>query len=554
MLKKKINLLNLLFLGMVWLVSCKKTEQAEPLPEPVESFYYKQISVNGENNQLTYTNINQKPQIKVSFSAPLQAQQISNFISLSSPNENIPLTITLANHDSSLVISPAAPLPYLSKYTFSILPALKSAKGTPLNTTVLVSLFTAIDSTDKFARIPDEELLTLVQKQTFAYFWDFAHPESGMARERNTSGDIVTSGGTGFGIMSILVAIERGFITREQGKARIEKITEFLRNKADKYHGAFPHWLNGGTGKTIPFSQKDDGADLVETSFLMEGLLTARQYFNQPEDASLKTGITALWEAVEWDWFTKNKENVLYWHWSPNYGWDMNHAIRGWNECLITYVLAASSPTHPISYEVYNQGFARNGSMKNGNSYYNYKLPLGGAYGGPLFFEHYSFLGLDPRGLSDAYADFGEQVVNHSKINYQYCVTNPKSYNGYSKDCWGLTASDSNNGYAAHEPNNDLGVISPTAALSSMPYTPEESMRALRFFYYKMGDKLWGRYGFKDAFNLTSIWFAESFLAIDQGPVIVMIENHRSQLLWKHFMAVPEVKTGLKNLNFKSAY
>ncbi len=544
-----IKWIGLIFCGVV---ACRNSGQPDPLPEPVlpESFYYKQLAVNDIPGQLSYNSLPARPVIRINFSAPLNTLQLKDFISLSSATENVPLLITATERDSALTIQPVSDLDFLARYTFKIQPDLKSAKGTPLNTTIQISLFTAIDSTDKFPRISDDDLLTLLQRQTFRYFWDFAHPVSGLARERNTSGDIVTSGGSGFGIMAFPAAIERGFISRAEGYERLLKITDFLTGKADRFHGAFPHWLNGATGKAVAFSQKDDGADLVETSFLIQGLLTARAYFDRPEEAALRSKITTLWEEVEWNWFTKNGEKVLYWHWSPQYQWEMNLPIRGWNECLITYVLAAASSTFPISREVYDQGFAANGQMKNGNTYYGYRLPLGRSTGGPLFFSHYSFLGLDPRGLNDAYASYSEQVINHTRINYAYCVANPKQFNGYSPDCWGLTASDSHNGYSAHAPDNDLGVISPTAALSSIAYTPEESLRALRFFYYKLGDKLWGEYGIKDAFNLSVPWFASSYLAIDQAPVIVMTENYRTGLIWKLFMSDKEVERGLQRLGF----
>lgn len=413
-----------------------------------------------------------------------------------------------------------------------------------------------IDSTDKFPTIPDEELLTLVQKQTFKYFWDFAHPVSGLARERNSSGDVVTSGGSGFGIMTIPVAIERKFITRAQGLERMQKIVAFLNNNAQKFHGAFPHWLHGATGAVVPFSAKDNGADLVETSFLIQGLLTARQYFNgvASEELKLRKDIDTIWHNVEWDWFQKDKGDVLYWHWSPDHGWDVNLPIRGWNECLITYVLAASSPTHPIAKSVYDKGWTREGQFVNGKDFYGINLPLGDPYGGPLFFSHYSFLGINPNNLTDSYTNYFTQNRNHTLINYNYCKTNPAGFAGYSAACWGLTASDIPDGYNANSPSNDKGVISPTAALSSFPYTPTESMTALKFFYYKLGDKIWGEYGFRDAFSIDKVWFADSFLAIDQGPIIIMIENHRTQLPWNLFMGNVEVKSGMKKLGFASPH
>ncbi len=408
--------------------------------------------------------------------------------------------------------------------------------------------------------ISDTSLLELVQKQTFRYFWEFAHPVSGMARERSNKTDeygweTTTTGGTGFGIMATVVAVERKWIERDTAALRLIKMVSFLR-KADKFHGVFPHWLNGETGKVIPFSPKDDGGDLVETSYLFQGLLAARHYFNQnnAQEIQLRQKITWLWNEVEWDWYTRGGISVLYWHWSPNHGWAMNNEIRGWNECLITYILAASSDKYPIKPDVYHRGWANSSHFKNEREYYGIKLPLGFDYGGPLFFAHYSFLGIDPNGLKDAYANYWEQNKNHTLINREHVLRNPNRFKGYSADCWGLTASDNQQGYAAHSPTEDLGVITPTAALSSFPYTPEYSMQALKYFYYKLGDKIWSEYGFVDAFNESKNWYAESHLAIDQGPIIVMIENYRSGLLWKLFMNIPEIQQGMKKLGFQSPY
>jgi len=407
--------------------------------------------------------------------------------------------------------------------------------------------------------LSDSALLDTVQKQTFRYFWDFAHPVSGLARERSNLAEYgpetTTIGGTGFGVMAIIVAAERKWITRDTAAGQLLKIVRFLRN-ADVFHGAYPHWMFGESGKVKRFSPKDDGADLVETSYLFQGLLCARQYFSRddPKENELRRRINWLWNEVEWDWFTRDRLNVLYWHWSPNHGWAMNNEIRGWNECLITYVLAASSPSHSIDASVYSRGWANGIDFKNQRQYYGIKLPLGPDFGGPLFFSHYSFMGLDPRGLKDRYADYWEQNKNHTLINYEHCVRNPGKFKGYGSNSWGLTASDTYNGYDAQSPTNDKGTISPTAALSSFPYTPEYSMKALKHFYYDLGDKLWSEYGFVDAFNESRNWYAKSHLAIDQGPIIVMIENYRSGLLWRLFMSCPEIKTGLKKIGFESPW
>jgi hypothetical protein len=424
---------------------------------------------------------------------------------------------------------------------------------------VLVLLITscAPDSPIK-KNLSDDQLLDLVQQQTFRYFWDFGDPVSGLARERSNTADygneVSTIGGTGFGVMSFIVAAERKWKTREEVAARLLKMLNFLQ-KADRFHGMFPHWVYGATGQVRPFSENDNGADIVESAFLFQGLLAAREYFdkNNKVEKQIRSIITRLWNEADWNWFTKG-ENVLYWHWSPDKEWIMNHRITGYNECLITYVLAASSPTHTISADVYHKGWTDSKNFINGKDYYGIKLPLGFDYGGPLFFAHYSFLGLDPRGLKDQYADYWMQNKNHTLINRQYCIENPKKFKGYGENCWGLTASDNHLGYGAHSPTEDLGVITPTAALSSFPYTPEYSMKALRHFYEDLGDKIWTEYGFADAFNETEDWYASSHLAIDQGPIIVMIENYRSGLLWKLFMKNNEIQNGLRKLGFDSPH
>jgi len=460
------------------------------------------------------------------------------------------LNFSLAEDNSRVIISNTADLLDYTKYYFTISSNLQSVNGYAFGG-FSNNFFTSLDSTYKFPELTDKALLDLVQQQTFRYFYDFAHPASGMARERNTSGNTVTTGGSGFGLMALIVGMERQFITREQGLEHIDKVLNFLES-CDRFHGAWPHWLNGNTGDVQPFSTKDNGADLVETSFMIQGLITLRQYLDDQVTAEkdLITRIDTLWHQVEWDWFTRGGQDVLYWHWSPNYLWDMNMQIRGYNETLITYVLAGSSPGHAVPASVYHKGYARDGGIINGKTFYGITLPLGYDYGGPLFFAHYSFLGLDPRDLSDQYASYWEQNVNHTLINREHCVQDPYGYIGYSADCWGLTASDGNEGYSAHSPTNDRGVITPTAALSSMPYTPEYSMDALRHFYYLLGDKLWGNYGFYDAFNITENWWADSYLAIDQGPIVVMIENYRTGLLWDLFMSAPEIQSGLTKLGF----
>ncbi len=529
-------------------VSCSK----DPQPEvKLPNAFVKEFAVNGVvvKNNSSVANVNpDEVLITIRFSTDIDKKKIDlSRFSITKMSEAFELVE--CSDSKSLVMRIKEKLPPYEYYTFSVFKGKNC--GLNLIDSYSFKFLTKLDESDKFERISTDDLLTLVQKKTFDYFWSYAHPVSGLARERLNSGNTVTTGGSGFGIMTIPVAIERGFITRSEGAERILTIATFLDEKAERFHGAYSHWLNGETGKAIAFSTKDNGADLVETALLVQGLLAVQQYFNldNQTESAIRQKIQKIWEAVEWDWFI-NSSNALFWHWSPNYGWDMNMNISGWNEALIVYVLAASSPTYSITKSVYDTGWARNGAMKNGKKFYDITLPLGLDLGGPMFFAHYSFMGLDPRNLKDKYADYWEQNVAHARINQAYCKANPKGHFGYSERCWGLTASDYHDGYTASSPTNDKGTIAPTAALASMPYTPEASLKALEYFYYVLGDNLFKKYGFIDSFTLGKKWFAPSYIAIDQGPIVVMIENYRTGLLWDCFMKNEDVQRGLDKLGF----
>ncbi|ANI90786.1 beta-glucosidase [Arachidicoccus ginsenosidimutans] len=432
---------------------------------------------------------------------------------------------------------------------------------------LLLCVFTAKAQSSAITERPeilsDSALLTLVEQRTFDYFYKGSEPASGMAFERihaddiypEHDSDVIATGGSGFGLMNLIVGCERSFITKREFINQITKIIVFLE-KAEKYHGMFSHWYYPN-GHTKPFGQKDDGGDMVESSFLLQGLLCVRQYLktNFKNENNLINRINTIWKNADYSWYTHGK-NVLYWHWSPDYGWQMNFPIHGFNECLIAYILAASSPAHSIDKKVYVEGWCMNGKIKHTSIYKNISIPFyqqgNPAYGGPIFWTQYSFLGLNPNGLRDEYGSYDEQTKNMALINEQWCADNPKNFKGYSDSCWGLTASYSVDGYTAHAPNmqSDLGVITPTAALSSFPYTPQQSMKALKYFYNDLGNKIWGKYGFYDAFSETANWYPKKYLAIDEGTIAPMIENYRSGLLWKLFMSCPEVQQGLNKLGF----
>lgn len=501
------------------------------------------LASQGLIRNLPYNEVN----LQFVFSESLRYQDLERYIIFTPRFE---ADYSLSDDGQTVTVKNSENLDYYRQYFVHVSGDLVFDNGfefDPFNT----SFQTGLNPEYKFPKISDNELLDKIQSATFKYFWDFAHPESGMARERNTSGDLVTTGGSGFGLKAILVGIQRGYISRDEGINRLIKIVNFLE-QADRFHGAWPHWMNGKTGETIGFSEFDDGGDLVETAFMAQGLIIVREFLDHQihKENELIDKINELLNTIEWDWYTRGGQNVLYWHWSETHDWKINMPIRGYNEALIVYILGASSEKYAIQPDVYHQGWARSGDIRNGDSFYGITLPLGFDYGGPLFFSHYSFLGLDPRNLSDIYADYWEQNRNHTLINRQHCIINPNHYIGYSSVSWGLTASDDFEGYLAHEPTRDNGTLTPTAAISSIPYAPEESLEAIRHFYFVLGDKLWGEYGFYDAFNPTEGWWADSYLAIDQGPIIIMIENYRSAMLWDLFMNAPEVQESLDKLGF----
>lgn len=432
-----------------------------------------------------------------------------------------------------------------------------SSGGTPLPTTPTVPIIP----------LTDAQAMDQVQKDAIKYFWDYAEPNSKLGRERyhtdnpGFEANKVTTGGSGFGLLSLIVGIERGFIPRAEAVTHMTTAMDFLE-KADRFHGAWSHWIDGNTGHAISFGNKDDGGDIVETAFLCQGLIAVREYFKNGNTAEKELSAKAdkLWKGVEWNWYT-NGENAMYWHWSPTYQWEMKFKLEGYNECLIAYILGASSTTHPIPAAAYHEGWTRNGTITTGKTQYGipliFKYNTVSGNAGPLFWAQYSYLGLDPSQLTDKYANYWELTQNQAKIINKYCIDNPKKWNGYSEKCWGLTASYSQNadgttGYAAHDTDNDLGVITPTAALSSFPYTPAESMKFLHYLYDEKKSTYVGIAGPYDAFSPQYNWVTPRYLAIDQGTIAPMIENHRTGLLWKLFMNAPEVKQGLTNLGFHS--
>lgn len=425
--------------------------------------------------------------------------------------------------------------------------------------------------TARTRQFSNDELMTMAQRACFRYYWELGHSDCGMAIEVLPGDDnLVALGASGFGVMAMIVGAERGFAPRDEVAERVLKIVRFLA-KADRFHGVWPHFFDGHTGKTNAFfGPNDNGGDLVETAFMIQGLLAARQYFDRdtPAERELRETITRLWRDVEWDWHRRDPTSpVLYWHWSPDKEWVISHPLIGWNETMIIYLLAIASPTHAVPAEMFHTGFAgtteqaiayrRNWSRTtdgdhyvNGNEYYGIKLDVGCGNGGELFFNQFSFLGFDPRGIRDKYTNYARNNRNIALISHAYAIDNPRDRKGYGADCWGRSAGINSGGGRAL-PRDDNGTICTSASLGVMPYTPDESMAALRHFYRELGPKCWGTYGFHDGFNETEGWFEEVYMGLNQAQIVVGIENHRSALLWKHFMANPEIAPALEAIGFE---
>jgi len=403
--------------------------------------------------------------------------------------------------------------------------------------------------------LDQEKLLTDVQRASFDYFYEYGHPTSGLARASALRDpNICAIGASGMGFFNFGVGIERGFITRQEGAERTLKILKFLSDKAQRFHGAFPHFINGETGEVIPFSKYDDGADIVETAYLIQGVLFAREYFSQTNsnETEIRELSDKLWKDVEWNWFVKEEGKVpaMIWHWSPNYGWKKNLYILGYNECQIVYVLALASPTHPIETKSYWQGWESADYAADTNQF-GIHVELGGCsdIGPPLFWTQFSYLGLDPRKIFFHGKSYFDHFRDFCLVQVRYAQAKSSVYKGYGP-LWGITASAGPDGYKAFAPGlQDSGTLAPTASLSSMPYVPEESISCLMEMYQKYGDQLWGPFGFYDAFNFTRGWVSKTYLCIDQGPIAPMIENYRTGFCWKVFMKTPEIQPVVKLIN-----
>ncbi len=406
--------------------------------------------------------------------------------------------------------------------------------------------------------LTDEALLDSLQRTAFEYFWNEANPVNGLIRDRNQSWSPCSIAAQGFGFSAICIAIDHGWVTLEEGRARIRLAMDTLWNGAqgpeqynrNGYKGLFYHFLDYNSGVRT----WDSELSTIDTALLMAGVLDAQEYFTgaDPLDGELRALADSLYLRVDWD-FMRNFGAGIRMGWKPETGFNTFGNWVGYNEAMILYILALGSPTHPVPTYTWTTW----------TNNYNWGTQYGYTYliFPPLFGHQYSHCWIDFRGIQDNYMrlkdiDYFENSRRATLAAREYCIANPFGHVGYGPNTWGLTASDDPGGYLAHgapPAQNDNGTITPTAAAGSIPFAPEVVVPALQNMYDAYGVMLWGKYGFKDAFNLGQFWWGTDYLGIDQGPIIIMIENYLNGAVWNRFMQNPYLQAGLAGAGFATA-
>ena len=396
----------------------------------------------------------------------------------------------------------------------------------------------------------ESDLVEEIQRASFRYFRDYRHPVSGLPREGigGWNRNMCSVAATGMMFFNIAVGIENEWITRGEGLAQLHQSLQFLTEKAERFHGVFPHWLHGATGETIPFSDKDDGADLVETSFLIAGALFVREYLSEdPSDvaAEIRAMAQQLWEDVEWSWFVKDRSDgrrPLLWHWSPKHGFGLDLEVVGFNECQITYLLALASPTFPIQPISYFHGWIHPG-YGHARDALGIPLELGRErYGPPAFFMHYSYLGIPPSVFHYGTKNYFEHFEDFCRVQVLWAEQQVPERGVL----WGASASMNPAGYGVQEPGKDHGTITPTAYLASWPYAPDAARACLEQMYRDHARSFWGPFGFRDAMSPARNWYSQHYIAINVGPIAPMIENYKTGLGWNTLMRAPEIQRAIE--------
>ena len=389
------------------------------------------------------------------------------------------------------------------------------------------------------SRLGDNQLLDLVQRAAFEYFVHESNTANGLVKDfcRVKTKDkmpMTSTAATGFGLASLCVGASRGWISDDVAKTRILATMKFFRNDAESEHGFFYHFLDGETGRRWDESELSS----VDTALLLAGMLTAAHYY---PGTQIETLAQEIYKNVDWQWMMAGGRTLCM-GWKPEEGF-LNVRWADYCELMIIYLLALGSPTHPIPADAWYQW----GRMLN--QFENEKFIACP----PLFTHQYSHTFVDFRGMRDEEANYFTNSILATQANRKWCVANAKKFQTYREGFWGLTACDGPSGYMAYGApyGVDDGTVAPTAAISSIVFTPQESLSAIRLMLEKLGPKVWGRYGFIDAFNLEQKWFSNKYLGIDLGPMVLMIENHRTGLIWKTFMKEPAIQKAMDAAKFK---
>ena len=400
----------------------------------------------------------------------------------------------------------------------------------------------------------DDEFLEYVQQTSFDYFWYLANPSNGLVPDRSTTTSPCSIAAVGFGLTAIGIGIDHGWISRTRGVARVlTTLNTFLNGPQGSntsgtigHKGWFYHFLEMNTALRSSSSELSS----IDTALLLAGILYSKQYFDgtNTDEISIRTMADAIFSRVDWNWMAQGT-NVVSMGWFPTSGFIPNNWI-GYNEALLLYCLGLGTATNPLPASAWNRW----------TSGYIWATNYGQAFipFPPLFGHQYSHCWIDFRHTADAYMNSHDSTYFQNSrratlAQRAYCVANPLGRVGYSSNVWGLTACDGPAGYAAHgapPTENDDGTIAPTAAGGSIAFAPEYSLPTLRYFYTQYRPRIWTGYGFRDAFNLGAQWYGSDELGIDQGPMVIMIENHRNQRVWRLFMRNAEIQRGLQRAGF----
>lgn len=407
----------------------------------------------------------------------------------------------------------------------------------------------------------DDQFLEYVQETAFDYFWYLANPNNGLVPDRTAVGSACSIAAVGFGLTAIGIGVDHGWISRTQAVARVSAtLNTFLNGPQGPavsgtigYNGWFYHFLDMNTA--LRYTSFDTELSSIDTALLLGGILYSKQYFDgtNSDETSIRTMADAIFNRIDWNWMARGTDAVAM-GWKPTTGFTNFSDWIGYNEGMIIYVLGLGTATSPLpasAWSKWTSGY--NWSTLNGYSFVPFP---------PLFTHQYSHCWIDFRHITDAYMNahdstYFENSRRATLAQRNYCIANPLGRTGYSSTNWGLTACDTpppvNYGVHGAPPAlNDDGTLAPTAPGGSMAFAPEVCLPTLRAMYKQFRTHIWSAYGFKDAFNLNPTWYGPDELGIDEGPIVVMIENYRTQQPWRLFMRNAEVQRGLQRAGFFS--